>query len=79
VSLFDPRYQTWEHWSALMAEDHAEHGLPINVPESDWQEWGFRFLLLAEHAAGNSIPDPRAFATWQEWAEALMINDLEPL
>jgi hypothetical protein len=79
MSFFDPRHQSWENWRALMCEEHAEHGLPINAPESEWKEWGQRFIQLAEHAAGNSLPDPRAFPTWQEWAQALLINDLEPL
>lgn len=75
---YDPRYAQWDQWTALLIEEHSEHGLMIGTPEEDWVEWGIRFVELAQHAGGQSIPDPREFATWVEWGQALMLNDLEP-
>ncbi len=76
VVVYDPRFLTWERWSALTQSAHLQHG-PASilrpVPEERWREWAQQFTSPPDHA-GDHVPDPRGFRTWQDWA--LAVNHL---
>jgi hypothetical protein len=72
VVIYDPRFLTWEHWSALQVSTHLQHGPSVlqGVPESDWKKWAAQFVSLPDHA-GDGLPWPEFFKNWRDWAFAV--------
>ena len=69
--VYDPRYQTFESWAALMCEEYAANQLQIPTADVDWKSWGAG-LKAIDIFANEAIPEPYQFDDWQEWAQALV-------
>jgi hypothetical protein len=69
--VYDPRYHTFESWSALMCEGYAAQQLQIGVAEDKWKDWATG-LMAIDVFQNESIPSPYLFNDWQEWAEILV-------
>ena len=68
--VYDPRYHTFQSWTALMCEAYADQQLIIGDNENDWIKWAERFVgVLSSGAEG--VPMPSLFQRWDEWAVAL--------
>ena len=73
VTLYDPRYMSWEAWSARMASVNFQNGpagIEQPVPESKWKQWAAAFISPPANAV-LSLPQPGMFKTWQAWAFAV--------
>ena len=71
--VYDPRYQNFTSWAALMCEGYA--GQQLEIPSSDdmWQAWGAG-LKGIDVFANEAVPDPYQFQNWEDWASALVNN-----
>jgi len=69
--VYDPRYQDFDSWAALMCEAYAGQQLQIPTPELDWQGWAAG-LLAIDVFVNEGIPDPYLFSDWQDWASAVV-------
>lgn len=69
--IYDPRYQTFESWAALMCEAYAGQQLQVPGPDLDWKSWGVG-LKAIDIFANEGIPDPYGFDEWFDWAAALV-------
>lgn len=61
LSLPDPRYFSFLHWSHVVYNDNI--GVPIALNDTDWRWWGTRLREI-----NQDIPDPDLFGDWQVWA-----------
>jgi hypothetical protein len=68
---YDPRYHTFESWSALMCEAYSDQGLPIEADESKWLDWADSFIDQTD-LDKEGLVAPRAYLTWDAWATALL-------
>lgn len=69
--VYDPRYHTWESWSALMVEAYAGQQLAINVPEEKWRDWASGVNAI-DVFMNEAIPSPNYYNNWQDWVSALI-------
>lgn len=68
---YDPRYQTFQSWAALLCEQYAAQQLEIPDGGTDWKMWGNG--LQAIGIFGNeAVPDTSVFDRWEDWAAALI-------
>lgn len=74
--VYDPRYQTFDSWAALMCEAYAGQQLQIPGPDVEWKSWGAG-LKAIDVFANEGIPDPYIFDEWSDWAAAL-VNAVNP-
>ena len=69
--VYDPRYQTFESWAALMCEAYAGQQLQIPISDVDWKSWGAG-LKAIDIFSDEAIPEPYGFENWEDWAAALV-------
>ena len=69
--VYDPRFQTFESWAALMCEAYAAQNLQVPILDVDWKSWGAG-LKAIDIFANEGIPEPYQFDEWDEWAAALV-------
>ncbi len=69
--VYDPRFQTFESWAALMCEAYAAQNLQVPISDVDWKSWGAG-LKAIDIFANEGIPEPYQFDEWDEWAAALV-------
>jgi hypothetical protein len=69
--VYDPRFQTFETWAALMCEQYAGQQLEIPGPLTDWRLWG-NGLKAIDIFSNEAIPGTEDFDDWSEWAQALL-------
>lgn len=69
--VYDPRYQTFESWAALMCEAYAGQQLQIPISDVDWKSWGAG-LKAIDIFSDEAIPEPYGFENWENWAAALV-------
>ena len=68
--FYDPRYQTWDDWAALMCEAYASQNLEIPNGEENWKGWAAGFVGI-DLFAKDGMPNPYGYDDWQEWAMAV--------
>ena len=68
---YDPRYHTFQSWSALMCEAYADQQLMISGNENDWIKWA-EALMNVSILSKENIPSPRLYDRWDKWATALV-------
>lgn len=69
--VYDPKYHTFESWSALMIEGYAAQQLQMNVSEENWYEFAAGMMAI-DIFQNESLPSPYLFENWQDWAQALV-------
>lgn len=69
--VYDPRYQDFDSWAALMCEAYAGQQLQIPGPTVEWQSWAVG-LNGIDVFSKDAIPDPYGFDNWQDWASAVI-------
>lgn len=69
--VYDPRYQTFDSWAALMCEAYAAQQLQIPGPDVDWKSWAAG-LKTIDVFSNEAIPEPYNFEDWQDWAAAVV-------
>lgn len=69
--VYDPRYQTFESWAALMVEQYGANQLEIPTPYTDWKSWG-NGLKAIDVFTNEAIPGTDEFENWDDWAAALL-------
>jgi hypothetical protein len=65
ITVQDPRFLSFERWSATVTSDN--NLLPTPVPESVWKTWATRIYQITRNA-----PNPDHFEQWRDWALAWM-------
>jgi len=69
--VYDPRYHTFQSWSALMCEAYADQQLMISDNEDDWLKWAERFIGV-QSLSKEGLPMPTMYDHWSKWATALV-------
>lgn len=69
---YDPRYQTFEGWGALICEQYATQNLTAPDANTDWRTWG-QGLKAIDIFTNEAIPDTNTYSNWQDWAAALLV------
>lgn len=69
--IYDPRYHTFQSWSALMCEAYADQQLMISVSEDDWVKWAEMFVGI-QSVSKDGLPLPKMYNSWDKWATALV-------
>lgn len=69
--FYDPRYQTWDDWAALMCEAYGSQNLEIPNGEENWKGWAAGFVGI-DLFAKDGMPNPYGYDDWQEWAMAVV-------
>jgi hypothetical protein len=69
--VYDPRYQDFDSWAALMCEAYAGQQLQIPGPGVEWKSWAAG-LKAIDVFANEAIPEPYGFDNWQDWASAVV-------
>jgi hypothetical protein len=69
--VFDPWFQTFETWSALMCEQYAAQQLEIPTQFTDWKTWG-NGIKAIDVFTNEAIPSTDNFENWFDWAAALL-------
>jgi len=69
--VYDPRYQTWDSWAALMCEAYGSQNLEIPSGEDNWKGWAAGFSGI-DLFTRDGIPSPYQYDDWQEWAMAVV-------
>lgn len=69
--VYDPRFQDFDSWAALMCEAYGGQNLEIPSGEDNWKGWaaGLRGIDIF---ANEAIPDPYLFENWYDWAQAVV-------
>jgi hypothetical protein len=73
IFIVDPRFTTWDRWTAQMLQSHLQlgpSGAMKEVPESQWRSWADLFVSLPNNA-GLGLPRSQFFKDWRHWAFAV--------
>lgn len=72
ITVYDPRFLSWERWSSLMNSVHLQAGPGVEqpTPESKWREWAEQFIGAPSNA-GLNLPQPYGYSGWRQWAYAI--------
>lgn len=69
--VYDPRYQTFDSWAALMVEGYAAQQLEIPTEQTDWRAWAAG-LKGIDIFSQDAVPSPYEFEHWDDWAAAVV-------
>jgi hypothetical protein len=74
--IYDPRFQTWDDWAALMCEQYGAQNLEIPSGEENWKNWAIGFIGI-DLFSRDGMPNPYHFDDWHTWVMAVN-NTLSP-